>query len=244
MIMAKRIIPLLLLLAMAVPSRAQLLSSNAFSAVGGTDVAVFGYFDFWKDSETAGHINLTVWNLSVYQQLDNTLTGFENGIIVGFGFDMGAGYTWDTSFDASPDPAHALPWLATGTDSINFTPEMPYFGDGVSMGIGADADNPAPGNGLAGGFWTTFTFGFTTTEDIGSTFNGDHFFGDADGQDLYFRFLSVSSNGSGTADSDKVYVAWDPGGGGFDNPVPEPSTYGLFASMALVALIVARRRKN
>ena len=115
------------------------------------------------------------------------------------------------------------------------------------MDIGAETQSPNPiSKGLAGGYQTVFSFYFNGASDqvFLDSFNADTFFSDADGEDLFFRFQSVSSNGVGTADSDKVFVGWDPGGGGFDNPVPEPSTYGLFGAMVLLALVMARARKR
>lgn len=239
----KRILPLILLLTAALPSRAQLLDSQEFSGIGDTGVAVHGYIEFWKDSATTGTIKLYVENLSVYQLLDSSLSGFENGIITGFGFDLGSGFTWDTSF-TEMNPALAIAGWATGTDAINFAPEQPFFNSGVSMDIGGDSETPITANGIAGGYWSVFSFGFTTAGDIDATFNADYFFDDADGEDLFFRFQAVSSNGVGTANSDKVYITWDDGGGGFDNPVPEPSTYGLIGAMALLALVIVRARKR
>ena len=241
----KRILSLLILLAAATGLRAQLLESQEFSAIGDTGVAVHGYIEFWQNTSTTGTIKLYVDNYSVYRYLDNSLTGFENGVITGFGFDVGTGFTWTSAFTQT-NPASAIPNMATGTDAINFAPEQPYSEAGVSMDIGSQATNPQPQDGLAGGYTAGFTFGFSTSTATYFTdnFNAAYFFGDADGQDLYFRFQAISSNGVGTANSDKVYVTWDNGGGGFDNPVPEPSTYGLFGAMALMALVIARRKST
>lgn len=244
----KRAVIFLSFFASLYSAKAQLLLDTwAFSATGVTGVAIQGHLEFWKNSptptSTTGTLKLYLDNLSVHEKLNHTLTGHEDGILTGFGFNVASGFNYvSNSFtEALTGP---IAGLATGSEpyGIDFSRSGSFSAGSESFQAGAFAEEPLPRHGLSGGYAALFTFNFSASNSayVTNKFNADNFFADTDQKDLYFRFQSVSNNGCGTELSDKVFI-------GFTDelpPTPEPSTYGLFGVVALFGVVLWRRSKK
>jgi len=253
--MKKYLISSFVLLCGIVPlASAQLVDSRTFFVQGVTDVAASGSIQFWKTSATTGEVKLFIDNLSVYKALNHTLTGYENGVLTGFAFNVGSGFNYiNHSFTetllgpiaglATGSEPWGLDFSYTGSTTVGGGPNAETFESS------AFADNPSTHNGLSGGYSALFTFNYSASSaaNLTNNFNSAGFFSDADTKDIYFRYQAVGS-GCGDEQSDKVFWGWasvptpDP----FipNSPVPEPSTYGLTGVAALGALILVRRYRK
>lgn len=179
-------------------------------------------------------LSITIQNLS---GLNNTPVVGAPGGVVSFG--VGTITNFGFSVEAPPFSfvgMNAVTGWVADTNGIS--------GDGGTYDFDVGAQTSSGVNyAITSGNSKTFVFNF-----LGPTLDGNplapalvDLFKPND-KGVYFSFhFQQSANGG---DSDKVAVVFDEGGGGFDNPVPEPSTYGLFGAMALLALVIARKRSR
>lgn len=187
-------------------------------------VAVDVTFNFAINSGV-GTLTLTLENLAGELNLDTPLNltdRYTLGTLTGFGFDLADGLSYVSgplTFTQTPNVSFLL--------SIPFTETHPEG----TFDFGASAESPAPQNGLQAGNTATFTFTFQGA--TAANFSEATFFANNPGPDFGFRYLEVGPRGQG---SDKFVYDTD--------PIPEPSTYGLFAAAALIGLVVLKRSKK
>jgi len=231
----------------SVASAQLLLDSRSFSAEGKTDVAVKGRIEFWKDSALAtsnmGTVKIYVDNLSVYKNLNGALTGNQNGILTGLGFNVGAGFSY-MSYSFSETVTGPVAGLGQGAEpyGVDFTYAGAHTVDAEKFEATAYADDPVYHNGVTGGFASLFSFRFKATDSASviNKFNAAYFFADADKKDLYFHFEGVSSFATKCTDlSENLYL-------GLEElpPTPEPSTYGVVGAGVLLGMAAWRRRSK
>lgn len=200
-----------------------------------TGVAINALFQF-NYGGTPGLLRLTLTNLSGTARPASEGGGFYNtGVLTGFGFDAPAGVTYVAgSFTETlnnGNPANLLE-----PSGINFGPanpmSMPPLGT-FDFGAEAQSTGGVNNNGLSSGYEAIFTFQFSGTL---TNFNSAGFFSNnGSDADLGFRFQTI---GGQSGQSEKVAFTID------DNPpIPEPSTYGLFAGALLVGLVTLKRRR-
>lgn len=244
--MKLRIIASSIFLLTSVASAQILLNDVGFFKTGSGGTAVGGKVEFWQNSagSKTGTLKLYVSNFSDYKKYTNVLTGYEDAVLTGFGFNVGTGFTYKSSSFTQAITGPIAGWeTASEPNGITFTRSSNFTAGGELFEQGAFASNPVLQEGLSGGYSALFTFQFTasTASFLTSNFNANKFFGDADLKDLYFKFQEVSSGGCAGTNTDEIYVGFPSGD---IPPTPEPSTYGMIGAALLVGLVAHRKYRS
>jgi hypothetical protein len=200
-------------------------------------VAVDITFNF-SITGTVGTLTLTIKNLAGQSKIAaDGIGNYTGGILTGFGFDLpGSVGSPDTPSISYANTATSFLQFSNDPDGINFAPTIPFdeTNPQAVFDFGAVTTSPQPvQNGLGEGKTATFVIKFNGANT--SNFTDSTFFANnGSDADFGFRFQSIPVG----AGSDKfVYYIDTP-------PIPEPSTYGLFAAAGLVGMIGVRRYRS
>ena len=197
-------------------------------------VAVDIWFNFNPFGSAAGTLEVIIYNRA--GTLKNAGEGggfYTTGNLTGFGFDL-PGIAPNFDVPVMTYKAGTFENFATNDlDGVNFSPTIP-FDETHPQGtfdFGAVPNTPNPAeNALGAGATATFRMQFEGT--MGS-FSPEAFFANNGWDaDFGFRFQSIPGN----IGSDKFVY--------YDNPIPEPSTYGLVAASLLVGLVSITRWRS
>jgi hypothetical protein len=194
-------------------------------------VAVDIKFDFNVVDASHGTLTLTIFNLAGQSKTDplhfhpeDGLGNYTTGILTGFGFDLPGNLVFAGFFNNSS---------TTDPNGVFFAPVTPPYDETSPQGdfdFGASTTSPKPiEKGIAGGESAVFEIKFTG--DMATYFNASFFENNAGSDaDFGFRFQAIPGN----IGSDKFVYYENP-------PIPEPSTYGIFAAVLLVGMITGKR---
>lgn len=209
-------------LAMATVASGQLV----YNIVGDTGVKAQFTFTFDAALDT-----VTVF-------IDNNIdgTGGATGRITSFGFNvpftdeqLGTnGSLVSFTENAAGDWNKFEPYELSGDGGIY----LQVFGVGTGTGEEGGGSDPGTAHG------STATFVFTFPD-----FLADAAWGGEDS--LSVRFQSIDNSLAGIPDdSDKILGSPDDGGGGGSGSVPEPSTFGLIGTLALLGMMILRQTQR